>query len=1151
MGKRKAGNKLNKSDTYIYLMYFLFAQSEEEKYNLIIEQVNIKGKNIIKKEMLDDRITKFNNRMFVYNEKYTRNMAYKYLEWYFHIFEQELSFYIKRKIEYEKCIYSNQLEKAEELLKQIENKCGISTWSIGQRFILLENNGIEYNKKYLSELSKVLKQNIILSILLSYLSMSAEKKMSYIGYKNKLKDLDECGILKDYFIFKLDLFFDKLDDSFLTQIIQIDSQISIIDTYESIIKYIQLQYSNELEIKSILKCVRFFDTDYRVRNLRVATMKADFKYFECICNKSVLHCMDNYTMGEYNQVIDFLKVYLLEFPMDFQMITIYIKSHIYTNKEMVDMSDIYRAIYHIYKMDEEIKNSKDYLMLHAKRYMDEFSVKIYSFIQRHFGAKSDDFYFKRSLLNDYNITPSFYLLQKNYFEKIHFLDFISKYANNTARMFKYLLGKELELSNQCIIQNERRTIFESIVHINNLESKQAIEKLENLQKQISEKRILEAEKVNRYLFVAYEGEQKYLEMLKLYVNCFFINSNLINRFQVCALRKKIRFTHDVVIKKSIEYPIFIYLYNSNDENSVKIAYLNYLDANNIKNSEDFLKFVEKNLNDSKYLFFFVNICTIEIMKKDTRFLREKIDIENLRVNILRKFVNAQLKNSSQYFEEITIILSNKLIRKRKKQFEQNRIYADIKAIRINYDTVFKEQFMKYCEIGEFGEEFIEIDYSDFKRVSSRHEDFWTNPVNVIKEKQRYILIKTLLKRIQHEFLKGDGHGLNYYLSTRIRHGYCDSKLTKAFQDVNLLLLKEKDDSVEYTINSYWDRILSKNTKYGEEIKVFLSQFSKKIGDKIYQVKKEWLTIKEKDDEKGLLDYTFFVDTCVDILDKGNTDYNIFIDCVERAFWEYTEIQLKGIRTLINTNLKDYFYEQLAWLEKELSNISRDDSVSKYLDQLLYDIKGTRPKLVENLNEFSDVLYKQDIVYEDFDIHAVIEVVMDIQRSINVNFSKIKSTQQVDVAEKFKGKFFPHFVDVLNIFIDNAFKHSEIVRLEEMEINIEVTSNVDVEEYLKRMNIDKMTEQNYKRWMRIMVLNKLNININRDNVLRKVKEILDNVSNSELIKEITQKEGGTGLYKVCNTLKYHFDALYGIFYGIEKDYFFITIILGYDNLIVEE
>ena len=117
---------------------------------------------------------------------------------------------------------------------------------------------------------------------------------------------------------------------------------------------------------------------------------------------------------------------------------------------------------------------------------------------------------------------------------------------------------------------------------------------------------------------------------------------------------------------------------------------------------------------------------------------------------------------------------------------------------MNYDSVFKEQFTKYCEIGEFGEEFIEIDYSDFNIDSFDNKNFWTDAVSVIKETQRYILIKTLLKRIQHEFLKGDGHGLNYYLSTRIRHGYCDSKLTKAFQDVNLLLLKEKDDSVEYT-----------------------------------------------------------------------------------------------------------------------------------------------------------------------------------------------------------------------------------------------------------------------------------------------------------------------------------------------------------------
>ena len=214
-------------------MYYLFTRKEEEKYSFIIDQVNIKDKDVIKKEMLREEITKFNNRMFVYSEGFTRNMASMYLEWYFHIFEQELSFYIKTKVEYEKCMYLNQSEKAEELLKQIEKKCGISTWSIGQRFLLLENRGIEYNKKYLSELSEVLKPNVILSILLSYLSMSAEKKMSYIGYKNKIRDLDNFGFLKDYFIFKLDLFLDKVDDSFFTKITQIDSQISIIDTYES------------------------------------------------------------------------------------------------------------------------------------------------------------------------------------------------------------------------------------------------------------------------------------------------------------------------------------------------------------------------------------------------------------------------------------------------------------------------------------------------------------------------------------------------------------------------------------------------------------------------------------------------------------------------------------------------------------------------------------------------------------------------------------------------------------------------------------------------------------------------------------------------------------------------------------------------------
>lgn len=119
-----------------------------------------------------------------------------------------------------------------------------------------------------------------------------------------------------------------------------------------------------------------------------------------------------------------------------------------------------------------------------------------------------------------------------------------------------------------------------------------------------------------------------------------------------------------------------------------------------------------------------------------------------------------------------------------------------------------------------------------------------------------------------EFLFNEKYGLNTFLSSRIRHGYCKKQLTTVFQEYNLLSKKKKNNSEEYLINEYWDGILPENAKGSEEIKKYLSKFTLNIEKKVDDIKKNWLSIKYREENESILDYTLCVNQCL-LIDIGD------------------------------------------------------------------------------------------------------------------------------------------------------------------------------------------------------------------------------------------------------------------------------------------
>jgi hypothetical protein len=414
-----------------------------------------------------------------------------------------------------------------------------------------------------------------------------------------------------------------------------------------------------------------------------------------------------------------------------------------------------------------------------------------------------------------------------------------------------------------------------------------------------------------------------------------------------------------------------------------------------------------------------------------------------------------------------------------------------------------------------------------------------------------IAFKSFVRRILHEFLKEKNHGLNIYLSTRIRHGFCDSQLTKGLQELHLLFMKEKDDSVEYTINDYWSKWFDKETPGRIQLKQKLSDFSFKIGAKLDEIKTKWFAIRESSNDDGFLDYTTFVDGCMALERDKTQDFNLIYNQLVSIFWDHTNSYLQNLRDKVLNELKNFYSDTLNWLDNEIELIE-DNELSEVKKQISNHIKLAKVQIDGNLQEFSNALYKKDINYDNYNMTELVNTCKEISLKVHSEFCNVKINSSITSDTVLKGRTFPYYVDILIILLNNALIHSGFSKSIDKEIAIDIKENLTQNEMNTLKGKFKNSEDfnAYKKWIYIEVKNNIERSVNPKDRLSKMIEKLSNVDNSEYLEQFTQEEGGSGLCKMYKILKYNIDAGYSISLGSSENVISVTIAIGVDNIMEE-
>ncbi len=1098
-------------------------------------------------------LNKLSDTVIMYNASTSINVLLNIVEKII-IFEySKINNYILLRRSYEKYLFRDDYEQCEKILEEIENEVGYSVWGCSQHLLVEElQNGLEANKRLLREYTNEVGKNLLINTLLDFYSYSAEKNTSYLNYKDKiykyLDSLDE-SIVVPYLRFKLD--YNAICNLEIASIVlQIDSQISIVDLYNSFIEILQCNsYYNFFEAINYAININNYVNDYRLINILI--LYGEYRKFDSYLeqNQNVYEIVEKYTVGDYETVVKMSSDYIDSNPEDFQMRYFLAKAVINCGGKLESKLPAIEDIYNIYSLNSKVNESILSLNNMLKLYHGtSWKYKIRGFICRKQLVVDDCLDVFVSHISDCVITPNYVNRISN---KREFLESFYKYCPNTIELFFYLNGMNKELNESLSLDSIRKNIYVSANEIKKGENESAIEHLLDALTLVNEKDFYNMERVGRKLFVAYKNLKKWKELIDLTVTFYMKNSNLCKRFKMKECIDDIKKCRDEKVRSNIRTPIFMYIYDKNNYKLQRIAYANYVDRNNIKNIRDiYTKTHEKD----DLVFFLHKICCMNVLKRDIRLAKNTDEVEKVRIDILRSLMIIDERNKKLYYDEINKIMLKRSIRDRIKQFNQSRIYVDTEKIGDEYFEIFKENYDKYMLLKSFDEKLEVLDISSEKYLSDLKKIMENINLRLKKDvnySQEVVVLKDLVSRITNQFLFNEKYGLNTFLSSRIRHFYCQNKLLTVFYDYHLTSKSLENTSSNYSVNEYWDEKVSNKDQTYEKFKEVLSDFTYKIDTKVNQIKKEWLRIKIHDNEEGVFDYRDFVNNCVLIIsssEKISQDYEIFYQNVIDLFWTFTEQKLIVVREKIQSDLKTYFWECINELENNMASFEKTNLNPVFIE-MKNNINICKTKIDNVIQEFTNVFYKRDISYCDYTMQDLVTTCLEIGQRLSGEFKHVNVTQEIECNFTFSGESFPYFVDILNMILNNAVEHPGFKK--KSDINIEIIikdNNSDNEDYIDIVR-EKVPETKFENYVVLKVKNNLDQCIDESELLEKIQEIFSNAKNPEILRKYTQLEGGSGLYKIYKTLQYNIMAPYFVLYNVENGNFELIILIGIDNLII--
>jgi len=463
-----------------------------------------------------------------------------------------------------------------------------------------------------------------------------------------------------------------------------------------------------------------------------------------------------------------------------------------------------------------------------------------------------------------------------------------------------------------------------------------------------------------------------------------------------------------------------------------IAYEDFLLLNGHRRPSD-LEGHESEYKHDELVYYLRNVCIERIMETSVEF-DTSLEVAEERAAVCRLLVKLDPANGEIYDAEHKEILRKLIVRKRSREVEQSKIYVDVESVRATATEKLREQFARYAALAaaKLDDVFFRhlreaIDRLNADLAASGKNLALSLPRNEIDD-----LFLAMITLVRDEFVSSSEHGLDGYLSTRIRHGTLSGQLRAPLEDAKLITTR--DSSGNYKTNERWISAEDGSSEVQRQLGQLLSSFSKSYDALVGEIKSDWVQIRRDASGIGMFAFAISREQMGRIRRQMPVppSLDVFVDVVLQFLHQELESSLANMRAAICDQGKVRATQMLNELEANVTAlVALADT-----NALITAIRGARTEVQRTF----------DRVEQWFNVSrsAATEPFLP-EDAINIatNMTHVPFDVQIDVSPErqvlCRGERLSLMVDILINLLENVRKHAG---LDSPGVNLSVKSDAE-------------------------------------------------------------------------------------------------------------
>jgi len=509
----------------------------------------------------------------------------------------------------------------------------------------------------------------------------------------------------------------------------------------------------------------------------------------------------------------------------------------------------------------------------------------------------------------------------------------------------------------------------------------------------------------------------------------------------------------------------------------------------------------------KSVHFLRNTCRESVLNQ-IRGLPSSLAVLEFRRAIVDHLALVDPSRAEEYRREAHQLSRRLLLSRRTREIESSKIFVDTEGIKKVMLVELEDLYERYRTY----------------LVTSKSDDTTVAPAEPAKERalpsvseimslklpddEAKELLVQILERVRDEYLYGEDHGLDRYLSVRVRHGTLLRHVRKPLEAERLLISKQTNASI-FLPNSYWGTALAavEQSILGEIYKRLL-KFSDDFDKGVREIIGGWIQVATK--KSGNAAFVFSLpEPLVAAAASMFTEVGSLEEFLDRVLLEFgaiLDVQLGSLRSRLESEAKPRFEELLNSLRRDIQRLAPRGEVAA----LVAAIDRARVELANALGRAIQWFRRAPAaVREPLPMHEAAELAADLARLSLPNLEVDLRVEGFENAE-FDGAVLITLVDLCFLFLENADKHSNVTS---PRVSLQFTRSEDL--------------------LVIRAENLANLRDDLPSIQAKLESLLAELTSGGPISGVN-REGGSGLRKAAKIVKSAFGERSSIDFGISAE-----------------